>query len=941
MLYNWTAVMHGAVASNTNPSNVQGVCPTGWHVPSEAEWEQLNAYVSSKSEYVCGDTNINIAKAMCATEGWNNYSSYCVPGNNQSLNNATGFSVYPAGYYRGSTITNFHILTAFWLSTNHTAGPVSAFFSYSTPNHRMVDSYGAYSGLSVRCLRDSEMPYSQMQDLLDSLRERVQTLQNQQITSDFYCGYSSVSDYDHNEYNTIRMGSQCWMKENLKSEHYTDGTPIALGTDTSSVVAYRYRPGNSAANVNTYGYLYNWKAVINDEEGHSGYIQGICPEGWHVPSNVEWEQLFAYVRSKDEYICGGSANNILKALAANTGWFSTSVACSPGYDRSSNNVTGFGMTAAGMVTKTGAIVGLGNASGYWAHDGQGNVLRWPMSYNSYSLQPIFSGGYDAYQYKLEGYTMRCLRNEAGITDVSPMQLLLYSLQRRIDSLENRIRDLEESRNETESRLFVCGDQLRDVDGNAYSTAKYGEQCWMKENLRVTHFSDGTEIPLRTDTSSTIACRYISPTDEPRVSKVGYAYNAKALLHGSDGSSDNPSGVQGVCPVGWHVPSKAEWMQLLDYIKGQSEYRCGSANDNIAKALASTSGWRSYTGACTVGNDLNANNASGFDIYPTALRMNTGFSISDGYAYFVTATRFSSSSLWMVSLNYTSAIVATNGYMNDAAGAQVRCVRDPEITGAAVPSAADVQDMINNSLASLLNRLDSMQNVIDDLTHQLGENDVCGFVTVTDYDGNVYNTVKVGNQCWMRENLRSEHYSDGTLIPLGTDTSSTVAYRYNPNNSVDNVPTYGYLYNWTAAMNGGSSSTATPSGVQGICPTGWHVPSYDELVQMINYVKSRSEYWCADTNSNISKALAASIGWAPNTGVCAPGNNLADNNATGLSLVAAGYYDNQYRNFANTCYMWSTTKYSYAYHVSLYTSNSVVYMTSSKPHYAFTVRCLRD
>ena len=111
--------------------------------------------------------------------------------------------------------------------------------------------------------------------------------------------------------------------------------------------------------------------------------------------------------------------------------------------------------------------------------------------------------------------------------------------------------------------------------------------------------------------------------------------------------------------------------------------------------------------------------------------------------------------------------------------------------------------------------------------------------------------------------------------------------------------------------------------------------------MINYVKSRSEYWCADTNSNISKALAASIGWAPNTGVCAPGNNLADNNATGLSLVAAGYYDNQYRNFANTCYMWSTTKYSYAYHVSLYTSNSVVYMTSSKPHYAFTVRCLRD
>ena len=940
LLYNWTAVMHGAVASNTNPSKVQGVCPTGWHVPSEAEWNQLNVFVSSQSEYVCGDTNVNIAKAMCAATGWMSSVTDCTPGNNQDLNNATGFSVCAAGYYRGSTVYNVGYLAALWLSTKEGTEPNCGFWNFTT-SYSWITSYQGYSGLSVRCIQDPEMSSSQMQDLLDSLKGEVQTLQNQQITSDFYCGYSTVRDYDDNEYNTIKMGSQCWMKENLKSEHYTDGTPIALGTDTSSVVANFYRPGNNIANVNTYGYLYNWKAVINNEEGHSGYIQGICPEGWHVPSRAEWDQLFTYVRSKDEYICGGSANNILKALAANTGWYNTSTACSPGNDMSSNNATGFGMTAAGMLTKNGGIVALGNSSGYWAHDGQGNVLQWPMFYNSYSVQPIFTGGSDAYQYKVEGHSMRCLRNEVEVTDVSPLQLLLYSLQRRIDSLENRVRDLEESRNETESRLFVCGDPLRDVDGNVYSTAKYGEQCWMKENLRVTHFSDGTEIPLRTDTSSTIACRFISSIDEPRLSKVGYAYNAKALLHGSNGSSDNPSGVQGVCPVGWHVPSKAEWVQLLDYIKGQNEYRCGSANDNIAKALASTSGWRSYTGACAVGNDLNANNASGFDIYPTAFMMNTGFSTSDGYAYFVTATRFSSSSLWVVSLNYSTATVATNGYMNDAAGAQVRCVRDPEMTGAAVPSAADVQDMINNSLASLLNRLDSMQNVIDDLTHQLGENDVCGFVTVTDYDGNVYNTVKVGNQCWMRENLRCEHYSDGTLIPLGTDTSSFVAYRYNPNNSADNVPTYGYMYNWTAAMKGGTSSSANPSGVQGICPTGWHVPSYDELTQMINYVRSKSDYWCADTNINISKALAATSGWSSSTTACAPGNNPADNNATGLSLVAAGYYDKQYRNLGNTCYMWSTTKYSYAFHISLQASRSFVSMTSSKPYYAFTVRCLRD
>ena len=127
----------------------------------------------------------------------------------------------------------------------------------------------------------------------------------------------------------------------------------------------------------------------------------------------------------------------------------------------------------------------------------------------------------------------------------------------------------------------------------------------------------------------------------------------------------------------------------------------------------------------------------------------------------------------------------------------------------------------------------------------------GSPTVTDYDGNVYQTVQIGNQCWMKENLRTTHYADGTTIPLGTSTSTTTSYRYNPNNDANNVPTYGYLYNWTAVMNGAGSSIATPSGVQGVCPTGWHVPSDAEWTQLTDYVGSQSVYLCGNDSAYLT------------------------------------------------------------------------------------------
>ncbi|MCK4747356.1 MAG: fibrobacter succinogenes major paralogous domain-containing protein, partial [Bacteroidales bacterium] len=110
-------------------------------------------------------------------------------------------------------------------------------------------------------------------------------------------------------------------------------------------------------------------------------------------------------------------------------------------------------------------------------------------------------------------------------------------------------------------------------------------------------------------------------------------------------------------------------------------------------------------------------------------------------------------------------------------------------------------------------------------------------TVADWDGNVYQTVVIGSQTWMAENLRSTHYADGTAIPL-VETPSTwmdlidtdKAYCFYNNDDNNAVP-YGALYNWAGAMNGAGSSDAVPSGVQGVCPDGWHLPSDEEWKQL--------------------------------------------------------------------------------------------------------------
>ena len=242
------------------------------------------------------------------------------------------------------------------------------------------------------------------------------------------------------------------------------------------------------------------------------------------------------------------------------------------------------------------------------------------------------------------------------------------------------------------------------------------------------------------------------------------------------------------------------------------------------------------------------------------------------------------------------------------------------------------------------------NYIDDIVpRKVPVNDAkpCpGVPTVTDVDGNVYNTVQIGEQCWMKENMRTTHFADGVEIPLSTYNSSYEAFRYTPNNDPDIVAEYGYLYNQTAAVHGANHSDDNPSGVQGICPAGWHLPSSAEWTQLTDYVGSQTAYGC-NGGSTTARALAASMGWTNDESVnneCGLAYNQISNGATGFNALPAGYFYNNSRYFGYKAYFWTTSEFSYYnnnssrdYYISNNTSNAS--LSYDYNYYAMSVRCV--
>ena len=220
-------------------------------------------------------------------------------------------------------------------------------------------------------------------------------------------------------------------------------------------------------------------------------------------------------------------------------------------------------------------------------------------------------------------------------------------------------------------------------------------------------------------------------------------------------------------------------------------------------------------------------------------------------------------------------------------------------------------------------------------------------TVTDIEGHVYNTVQIGDQCWMRENLRTTTFADSTPIPMGFLYSSPGPHYYNDSSSYIPLEERGYLYDWAAAMHEETPSNTIPSGVQGICPEGWHLPSNAEWMILLDFVREQPEYNCAGNPISTSKALACPSWWSSFSGECCPGNQSSyPNNATGFRAVPAGsYWSYGYDDTGYYASFWTSTDFVeidgiVCYYAIDYDTHEMLRGLSSKDR-RFSVRCLHD
>ena len=205
---------------------------------------------------------------------------------------------------------------------------------------------------------------------------------------------TTVTDIDGNVYKTVTIGSQVWMAENLKTTKFRNGDPIPLITDAaawaSSTTGAYCNYDNDEANAEVYGRLYDWKSA-NDP-------RGICPEGWHIPTDEEWKILEGVADSQF-----GIGDPV---------WEGTS---SRGYDAGMNlqsesipngtNITGFSALLGGIRALNGTFSLFGNTGDFWTSDEFDGNNAWNREVNGNT--PFVARTKVS---KSNGFSVRCLQD---------------------------------------------------------------------------------------------------------------------------------------------------------------------------------------------------------------------------------------------------------------------------------------------------------------------------------------------------------------------------------------------------------------------------------------------------------------------------------------------------------------------------------------------------
>ena len=532
---------------------------------------------------------------------------------------------------------------------------------------------------------------------------------------------------------------------------------------------------------------------------------------------------------------------------------------------------------------------------------------------------------------------------------------------------------------TNSTIWQCGDLLIDVrDGKKYNTIQIGSECWMAENINIGSMIIGTEEM----SDNSIIEKYCYDNSTCNCDEYGGLYQLDEMMaYPTDNSK------QGICPEGWHIPTDEEWKTLEGTVDSQYPVEdpiwdnFGWRGFDVGLNLKSSSGWYS---------DGDGTNAYGFNAYPGGVRnYDSTFLLIGEHASFWSSVDAFDNNNFTRHLNYNNDN-NYRGFTNDF-GISVRCIKDTNVIVnqppvhpySPTPSDGSQNQMIEIELSwrcsdpegdtlifdmyfgtdsvptlaasALTDTIYDSGILMNDTTyfwkvvvHDNQNNTTDGPVwsfttepwqcgnTLTDTrDGQTYNTVLIGTQCWMAENLNVGTMILGTQEPTNNSQIEKFCYLDDPSHCLD----WGGLYKWDELM-----QYVTDTASQGICPEGWFVPTDNDWKILEGTTDSQFPIGDPIWNNqgfrgyDVGLNLKSTVGWGANYN---NGTDLYD-----FSALPGGYWWGPGSNWYNGgwgAYFWTSTScYTSTswYRRLSYTVDEAFRDCHLKTHYSLSVRCLR-
>lgn len=482
-------------------------------------------------------------------------------------------------------------------------------------------------------------------------------------------------------------------------------------------------------------------------------------------------------------------------------------------------------------------------------------------------------------------------------------------------------------------------------GQIYNTIQIGRQCWLKENMNVGEMI--TYNKLQTDNGKIE--KYCYADDSSNCTKYGGLYVWDEAMQ-----YRQTENAQGICPQGWHIPAMAEIYDTLNaYTKG---------NGNLLKREDQGTGSGKGT------------NITGFSVLLAGyyLPKVSGFYHLNFATQFFSSKAYSTNCFGMLTSAESNSINSI--FVTKSSGGSIRCLKDGNSITPNTPALSSPLNgaaNINTSPTLIWNSSDYALDyylqvstdslfrdfVIDkyyltetryfitnlkDFTKYYwrvrGQNGAsssgwsnmwsfttgsssitgapCPGTPTVNYAGQTYNTVLIGTQCWLKENLNVGNMIKGSEDQLNNGRIEKYCY----DNDSANCTKYGGLYQWDETMQYQAAEKA-----QGICPPGWHIPAWSEYKSLIALVKY---------NGNILKRQYEGYG------------NGIGTNETGFSALIAGLrasYDGNFYHFGLEGNFWSTAEYSnvHSYYMVLSGGDNSIEVRWYLKKYAYSVRCLKD